>query len=89
MDPVTAAILIGTAISAFQAQKQIDATEKAAFDQKKRGVDNQNAAVAQGFKRRTQGGAQGFGGNNTGNKSSQQGGVLQGIGEGTQASIVG
>jgi len=90
MDPVTAAILIGaatTAISAYSAKQQFDAAVSSQEQQKKKNVQNQNALVEQGFNNRTQGKARGFG--STGASASSVGGVLNGIGEGNQASILG
>jgi hypothetical protein len=88
MDPVSAAILLGSlAIGTVQADQQRRDISRAQHREKRRGIQNQNAIVEEGFKKRTQGGAVGLG-QPLGNKASQQGGILQGLGDG-QASILG
>ena len=92
MDPVTAAILLGTITSMAgmrQSQQQAKAARRAAFNQKKAGIENQNRIVEEGFQKRQQ--AIGLGGKNRrvlGDLASQSGAALTSV-TGESNSILG
>ena len=78
--------VITSGVGIYQTEAQAQAARSARRKQEKEGIRNQNAIVEEGFRKRT-GGATGLG-QPLGNTASQQGGILQGLGDG-QASILG
>ena len=98
MDPVTAAILIGTAVAgADAANKSAYAQINAQREQQTENVKNQNSAVEKDYAKKVQG-AQGLGGGfgqperkkqPLGNEASQAGGILGGPEKNNVNSILG
>ena len=87
MDPLTAAILIGTtsAISMYQANQNAKAQARAAERAQDQAVENQNKLVEEGYKKKKQ--AMGLGSEpKTGMVASQSGSVLTSVNNGNEAS---
>ena len=86
MDPLTAAILIGTAAaSMYSANQSAKAQARAQKQAQDTAVENQNKLIEEGYKKKKQ--AMGLGQEpKTGMVASQSGGVLTSVNDGNQAS---